>query len=80
MSAEDTNVFRLNRMEDDIKEMKGEVKEIANEQGSQREKLIVMGGDLKSNLETNKIIKNTAIAFLVVNALGLIWAFMTKVY
>jgi len=38
-----------------------------------------MGSDLKQNLETNKIIKNAAVSFLVLNILGLMWAFMTNI-
>lgn len=79
MGTEENNSFRLNRIETDIKETKDETKEISREQNNQKEKLIIMAGDLKSNLETNKIIKNTALAFLVINVLGIIWALFVKI-
>jgi len=73
------NEFRMNRMEKDIVETKEEVKGISKEQRDQKETLITMGSDLKQNLETNKIIKNAAVSFLVLNILGLMWAFMTNI-
>jgi len=79
MGVDEMSNYRLNQMEKDITETKKEVKDIAKEQRDQKETLITMGSDLKQNLETNKIIKNAAVGFLVVNILGLMWAFMTNI-
>jgi len=79
VGVEEMNEFRMNRMEKDIVETKEEVKGISKEQRDQKETLITMGSDLKQNLETNKIIKNAAVSFLVLNILGLMWAFMTNI-
>lgn len=90
MGAEE-NGFRLGRMETDIKETKDEVKEITKEQGelrkdmskelgSLRESVILLTSDTKQNLELNKVIKNAAVGFLIVNIFGLVWTFMIRAY
>jgi len=76
--GEEGNEFRLNQHENDIKDIKDEVKDVNKSVTNMEKTNIRIELNMQSILDTYKVIKNTTIGFVILNILTMIWTLSKK--
>lgn len=76
--GEEGNEFRLNQHENDIKDIKDEVKDVNKSVTNMEKTNIRIEINVQAILDTYKIIKNTTIGFVILNILTMIWTLSKK--